>query len=117
MARFILTPCRIREDRVVPDDEPVELDWPKLASLLAPSRSHQALMTLRRLKVDQYVGLVKQPDGSSTNFLFQSPDHTNDIGWLLKKNPAFPKQLDVIYRVELAQLDAKIEEFSSGEPA
>ena len=116
MARFILTPCHIREDRVVPSDEAVELDWPKLAALLAPSRSHQALMTLRRLKVDTYVGLVKQPDGGTTNFMFQSPDHTNDIAWLLKKDPTFPTKLDVIYRVELAQLDAKIEEFSSGEP-
>ena len=117
MARFILTPCHLREDRVVPSGDPVELDWPKLAALLAPSRTQNALMTLRRMKVDQYVGLVKQANGGTTNFLFQSPDRTNDIAWLLKKDPAFPTRLDVIYRCELAQLDAKIEEFSSGVPA
>ena len=117
MARFILTPCHLREDRVVPSGDAVELDWPKLAALLAPSRTMNALMTLRRMKVDQYVGLVKVPTGGTTNFLFQSPDRTNDIAWLLKKDPTFPATLDVIYRCELAQLDAKMEEFSSGEPA
>lgn len=118
MARFVLTPCHIREDRLVPEEQPLTLNWPELTKLLAPSRSHAALMTLRRLRVNAFVGVLKpQPKRLATNFLFQNMDRSNEIGWLLKKNPEFPERVERIYRVEEALYDAKFEEYSTGEPA
>ena len=132
MARFVLVPCRIREDKVVADGDPLELDWPKAAALLAPSQTFEALSTLRRMRVNAYVGLVKKepPPGSSkqtieqaknappTNFLFVNGNpNSASIGWLLKKNPELITQVKALYRVDVAIFDAKIEEHSSGEPA
>ena len=136
MARFVLTPCRLREDRLVPDGEPIELDWPKVAALLAPSRSYEALMTLRRMSTNAYVGLKMKPlpigvyipperkaavnaerAKQPVNFLFLTPDRSNEIGWLLKKSPSFLDDLLKVYRVDVALYDAKVEEHSSGEPA
>ena len=126
MARFVLTPCRIREDRVVPSGEPVEMDWPKIAKLLAPSQTSNALMVLRRMRVNAYIGLLKHPTdalgtarphkGPPTNFLFQNQDKGNGIGWLLKRNPNFPEQVELLYRVDEATFDARFEEHSSGVP-
>lgn len=130
MARFVLVPCRLREDRIIADGDPLDLDWPKMTALLAPSKSHEALMTLRRLKTNTYVGLLKEPQrpgmgktaaqaalaAPPTNFVFQNRDpNSNHIGWLLKKKPAFPETLKALYRVDVAAFDAKFEE-SSGEP-
>lgn len=125
MARFVLTPCHIREDRVVPDGEAVELDWPKVAAMLAPSQSPQALTTLTRMRTNSYVGLVRQAKAHPaapvsplpTNFLFMNSDRGNEIGWLLKKQPDFAERVEKIYRVDVALFDSKIEEHSSGEPA
>lgn len=136
MARFVLTPCRIRADHVVPDGEPLELDWPQVAALLAPSRSYEALMTLRRMSTNAYVGLKMRPLPTGVyvplerkeavnaerkklpvNFLFQSPNRGNEIGWLLKRSPSFVEDVISVYRVDIALFDAKVEELSSGEPA
>lgn len=130
MARFLLTPCRVREDRVIADGDPVELDWPKMTALLAPSKSLEALMTLRKLKTNTYVGLLKHAPhpglgrqtaqaalvAPPTNFVFQNKDpNSNNIGWLLKKMPTFSDSLKAFYRVDVAAYDAKFEE-SSGTP-
>lgn len=117
MARFVLMPCRIREDRMVPDaEEPKVLDWAQVSLLLAPSRSPSALMTLRRMRVNSYVGLLKQPSGAITNFLFQNDDKSNDLSWLLKRNPALASQLQALYRVDEATFDSRVEELSTGTP-
>jgi hypothetical protein len=136
MARFVLTPCRIRADHVVPAGEPQELDWPGVAALLAPSRSYEALMTLRRMSTNAYVGLRMRPlppgvyipaerkeavnaerKKLPVNFLFQSPDRGNEIGWLIKRSPTFVDDVLSVYRVDVALFDAKVEELSSGELA
>lgn len=131
MARFVLTPCHIREDRVVPSGDAVELDWPKVAALLAPSQSPQALTTLTRMRTNSYVGLLrptKVPQQTKvlpsralepvpTNFIFLNDNRGNEIGWLLKRQPDFPDRVEQIYRVDVALFDTKIEEHSSGEPA
>ena len=117
MARFVLMPCRIREDKMVPDaEEPVVLDWPEVTKLLAPSRSHNALMTLRRMRVLAYVGLMKQPNGTVTNFLFQNDDKSNSIAWLQKKQPGVEKQIQALYRVDEALFDSRVEELQTGTP-
>lgn len=117
MARFVLTPCRVREDRMVPDGEAVVLGWSEVAALLAPSRSQSALMTLRRMKPLSYVGLVKNPTTAAvTNFLVQNDDKSNSLKMLLKFNPAIVTQLVSLYRVDEVSLDAKVEEISTGEP-
>lgn len=116
MARFVLTPCHVRADRVVPSDaETVEVDWPDLVALLAPSKTLSALNTLMRLRPSAYVGVLRSP--KATNFLFVNTDKGNEIGWLLKRQPDFPDRLDKIFRVEVALFDSRIEEYSSGEPA
>jgi hypothetical protein len=132
LPRFVLRPCHIRAEKVVPDGDPIELDWPKLVALLAPSQTYDAQMTLRRMKTNAYVGLLKRPlpkgsppakvreheSAPPTNFLFYNVDATsNDITWLLKRIPDLPDILKALYVVDVALFDTKIEEHSSGEPA
>jgi hypothetical protein len=112
------------------------MNGPKVAALLAPSRTYEALMTLRRMSTNAYVGLKMKPLPLGTfvpperreavnaerakqpvNFLFLSPDRGNAIGWLLKRSPSFAEDLLSVYRVDVALYDAKVEEHSSGEPA
>lgn len=118
MARFILTPCHLREDRVVPSKaEALELDWAGLVRALAPSRTMQAQTTLTRLRVSSFVGLMHSPvGGAPTNFALANTDASGSIGWLLKRHPDFPQRLHSIYRVEEATFDARIEEVDTGSP-
>lgn len=118
MARFILTPCRIREDRIVPSGDAVEMDWPQLVAAFAPSRTLLALNTLTRLRASSYVGLLKgQGNALPTNFFIQNDNKTNVFGWLFAKRPDIPERVECVYRVDEALFDAKIEESSSGAPA
>ncbi len=117
MARFVLTPCKLREDRMVPSGAPVlTLDWAQLAAKLAPSKANIALMTLRRLRPTAFVGLLKAvpPKTGVSNFVLMNADRENKIGWLLKKQPDFPDRLVDLYLVEEALFDARMEEISSG---
>ena len=118
MARFVLTPCKLRADKAVPltTQEPLLLDWAGLTKLLAPSRSLNALATLRRLRVNSYVGLALQENGAVTNFLFMNDDRSSNMESLLKRKPSLSTQLQALYRVDEAVLDARVEELSSGIP-
>jgi len=101
LARFVLQPCKIRSSQFVDlKDEPVELDWPKLVELLAPSHSFEGLMNLRRLSVGAYIGLARHPHaGVAGNFLFVNPGRSGGFKWLLRSDPDFAKRVISVYRV------------------
>ncbi len=113
MARYVLQPCKLREDQLVPQKGvgTVEYDWNKLQETFAPSKSRTALLNISNLRVGQYVGLVRRADASEvTNFTLMNQDRTGRVDWLLKKDPSFEKRLVSVYKVEVAERDARIEE-------
>jgi hypothetical protein len=118
MARFVLTPCKLRAEKAVPleGQAPLCLNWVELTNLLAPSRTRNALATLRRLRVHSYVGLETQAEGAPTNFLFMNDNRSNNMESLLKRKPSLSTQLQALYRVDAAELDSRVEEISSGIP-
>lgn len=110
MARFALTPCKLRADRFVPQDgDPIDLDWRTLCERLAPSRSRTALITLRQVQQGAYVGLVRGPGGPRT-FLLANADRSGDLTGILKKDPSFADRLLEVWRVDQVKWDCKTTE-------
>jgi hypothetical protein len=114
-SRFVLQPCKLFAGHFVPlKCDALELDWSGLCSLLAPSRERQALVNLRVLQSNAYVGLTKSPyDGSLKNFVFLNQDRSNKADWFLKRDPSFEQRLYEVYRVDESHWDASITEFAS----
>lgn len=113
MARFVLHPCRFREDRFIPlrDASLLELDWVGLVDRLAPTRSPAALMNLKRLRVNSFVGLVRNPQtGEVGNFYLLNPDRSGSLTWLLHQDQSFPERLLESFKVVSANWDYKFEE-------
>ncbi len=112
MSTFILQPCKLREDRFVPTKaEPMQVGWVDLCNRLAPNKSPQALMTLRRLEHSAYVGLALDlKTKNAQNFFLMNFDRSNRVGWLLKKDPSFSERLIEVYRVDGVTYDSKVEE-------
>jgi hypothetical protein len=109
--RFVLQPARVRGDRVNPlkAEDPVELDWNGLVELVGGSESPTALMTLRRLKEADYVG-VRSLGGNKTNFLISTPGGSGRIGFITKKNPTFPAEVQQVFQVVEAAYESNISE-------
>lgn len=111
MATFKLTPCKLRDGWLVPkkDSALVETDWAGLVQLLAPSRSYNAVKTLRiGVRPSAYVGLVRQPNGAVTNFVVRNMDLSGDIRGLVKNDPTFSSRFVSAYRVEDAAWDSQV---------
>lgn len=116
MATFKLQPCKVREDHLVPTkDEVVSLSWTELVEHLAPSGSYKARLTLRNLKKGAYVGLLrnaKNPSVPPGTFFVHNPGSSNNIKWILNKDPFFSERVVQLYRVLEAEWDYEVEEFS-----
>lgn len=113
MSRFVLQPCRVRDDYFVPTkgEAQVEVNWPELAKRLAPTKEPTALRTLLRLQVGGFVGVRKAPGHAKpTNFFLMNPDRSGKLGWILKQNPKFGEQVESVFRVEIAEYDASTTE-------
>lgn len=115
MASFILQRCKFREGWLVPKkgEEPERLDWSELCERLAPSGSMRARMMLRQASPNGFLGLVRQSDGSVTNFALRNPDLSGDVRVLVKSNPSFERQLVDVYRVEKVEWEDRMIESSS----
>jgi len=115
MAKFFLQPCRLREDKLVPTKEPkVEFKWLDLVSRLAPSKSKNAQMVLRRMERGCFIGLVlNEQTKEAVNFLLLNPDRSGSVKALLRKDPSFERRLIEVFRVEDFAWDAKMEELGS----
>lgn len=87
----------------------VELDWKGLVELVGGSESPTALMTLRRLKAADFVG-VRNIGGNKTNFLISTPGGSGRIGFITKANPAFPVEVQQVFQVLEAKYESNISE-------
>lgn len=113
MARFVLQLCRLRSQTLVPrrDENPLDLDWDGLVARLAPAKTQQAMMTLRRLQVGAFVGLSRHPSTDQVgNFLLINPDRSGRLGWLLAQDRSFSNRLIEVFRVQEAEWDHKFED-------
>jgi len=116
MSRFVLQPCRIREDRVVPTkDEPVVLDAKELITKFAPNRVPKEKLAVRMARLGSFLGLCKgSRSGRTVPFIIWNPDRSNKIRWLLKQDEAFPDRLLEIYRLQEVDWGSSVEEIPSG---
>lgn len=113
MARFVLQPCRLRAERLVPDRNaaPLELDWAALCQQFVPSQSREGLMNLRRLQPGCYVGLADNPQtGRVGNFVFMNANRTGDLRWVVKRDQSLTSRIRSVFRVEQAEWDHTFEE-------
>lgn len=111
MATFKLTPCKFRDGWLVPkkDAAPLEVDWKGLCAILAPSKTLEAKRNLRiGVAANSYVGLLKQANGSVTNFVIRNTDLTGDVRALAKRDPAFSTRLTDAYRIDAAVWDSQM---------
>ena len=116
MARFLLQPCKVREDRVVPTAEPpLELDGRQLIEKLAPAKIPEELRRLRAARLGSFVGRCKgSRTGRDVLFTVWNPDRSNRIGWLLKTDAAFPERVLEIYKLVELDWGSRFVEIDSG---
>lgn len=113
MATFVLRPCRVRHYKLVEDRDAkaVSFDWDELRSLLAPTRSMNALRVLTSIRPGAFIGLVRT--GSAlTNFLLYNPDQTGDMRQLLKADPGWADRVECAYKVLDATFDRSVVEIA-----
>lgn len=115
MARFVLQPCKLREEWLVPvkDVAPLVLSWRELCKKLAPSGDVKALSALRLLQTNSYVGLTRtrSSDPTPRNFVLTNPDRSGYLKRVMDKDASFSSRLIEVYRVEEVEWDAKLVEF------
>lgn len=111
MATFKLTRCKLRDGWLVPakNTDALEVDWPGLVKLLAPTKSFEAKRALRiGVRPSAFVGLLRQPSGAVTNFVVRNADLSGDIRGLVKNDPTFTTRFVDAYRVDVAAWDSQV---------
>ena len=118
MEAIELLPCRIRDDVVIPikDESSFTLSWNQAIEQLIPKieRDHNdqsGKINLRFARIGDYVGVRNKSFRGRvvpTSFIISSRGAGNDLGWLLKRHPDFPKTVETIYRVESVRWQSKI---------
>jgi len=119
MARFVLTPCKLREMWLVPqkNQPPIILTWPELLKRLAPSRDPRAVGNLQFLQPQSFVGLLHHPlSKTPSNFVMTNADRSGSIERVLKRDPTFAGRLVEVFRVEEAEYDARMTEIPGMTP-
>lgn len=112
-ARFVIQPCKLREDRLTPvkGSEPLTLSWKELAKKLAPSANAQALRTLYYVQTGAYVGLLKHPaTGQPVNFCFVAQDRSGNVAEVLRRDPSFAHRLIEVFLVKEADRGVRLSE-------
>lgn len=110
MESFVLTPVTVKGDRVVPlSDPPLTVGWDELVTLVGGSKTTQSLLTLRRLRPRDFVG-VRRSASAETNFLVSTPSGKRSIKWVLDKQPNFASTVVRMYRVEAVNYDVAMRE-------
>ena len=109
MATFRLQPCKLRDGWFVPKKATaaIEVDWNGLRTRVAPSATPRAQSVLRNIAAQAYVGTLKQPNGTVTNFVIRNADLSGDIRGVLKRDPLFAHRLVDVYRVDSVVWDDK----------
>lgn len=109
MSKVTLQAHRLRKSKLVEDKEaePVTLEWPALIEKLAPTGSPNALLMLRDLRIDEFVGLRRRA-GAIESFKIRQP--SGNIGEILRAHPAFGSDLIEVYKVLRTEWDAQMTE-------
>jgi hypothetical protein len=117
VSRFVLRPCKIREDRVVvTEKDPLVLNARELVTKFSPRRLQRELMALKNARLNSFIGLCKgSRSGQTVPFIIWNQDRSNKIRWLLKRDAAFPDRLLEIYRLEEIDWGSRFDEPVSGE--
>lgn len=117
MARFVLQPCKLRDERLVPvkGEPPITLNWRELCERLAPSREQKALQVLQLVQVNSYVGTTKNPHGTGkpANFVLMNPDRSGNLAKIMSKDATFAHRLLSVYRVDDVEWDARVTELGA----
>lgn len=116
VARFVLQPCKIRENRVVPSgEENVVLGLAEFVKKFTITGERQERGKMRAARVGAFIGVctgsrTKEP----TLFVIWREDRFADIKFLLRKDPTFPDRCHAIFKVIEADWGSRIEEPFSG---
>lgn len=117
MTLFVLQPCKLREDRFVPqkDEEPLVIKSIQgLLDKFAPTMYGHRVQ-LRQLRVGAYVGLIKGSRSRKTvPFLVWNPDRSNRIRWLINQDPEFGDRVLEVYRADTVDWGASVSEVETG---
>jgi len=118
MARFVLTPCKLRETWLVPqkNQPPIILTWPELLARLAPSRDARAVGNLQFLQPQSFVGLLQNQSKTPSNFVMTNADRSGSVERVLKRDPTFAGRLVEVFRVEEATYDSRMTEIPGTTP-
>lgn len=115
MSNVTLTPCKLRETRIVPQNEAaVRLTWKEMIRKFG-SANVQEKAALRTLQPNYFVGLIRKKNGTVGQFLLCSADRSGEVEWLLKQVPDFPTRLIEVYRVEEVTFEGTVAEPGSAE--
>lgn len=92
----------------------ISTDWKGLCEKLAPSKSPQSRRTLRAgIRLNAYIGLIRQPNGTVTNFVVKNTDMSGDIRSMVRRDPALESKLVDAYRVDFVEWDSSFTEATS----
>lgn len=113
MARFVLQPCKLREDKFVPlSGEPptVLSSWEELCKFFERNPKNPrdvGLRALQAMDTSGYLGVLKKPEGGTRIFHLWNRGRGNKVAWLIKKIPEFPSLLERVYFVQSVVWDAR----------
>lgn len=116
MSRFVLQPCKLRGDRIVPEKaEPLVLKSKAELIERFQAKSQMHLAQLRQLRVTAFVGtVVGSRSQKPSPFIIWNHDRSNRVRWLFNQDPQFGSRVLEVFRVEEVDWGASIQEADSG---
>jgi len=112
MAKIVMLPCRLREDRLVPEKGSEAVSFTELEVLSRfrlDGRKSADQNILRMLVPASYIGLVSsRKTGEPVRFYVRNNDLYGDISWVLKGDPSFPGRLLEVWLVESATWESRM---------
>lgn len=116
MSRFLLQPCKIRENRVVPvAAAALDLDTKALLEKFAPTRDPRELVKLRSMRIEGYLGRSRGgKTGTEQLFFLWNQDRSNHLDFVLHGDPDFPSRVVEIYHVRVVDWGSRFDEPESG---
>lgn len=102
--RFVLQPCRIREEKIVATkDDPLVLEVTDLFKTLVPSGLREERSLIRGARIGTYLGRCKgSVTGKDVLLVIYNNDGTNVIEWVLKRDPTLPDRVTSLFRLDAA---------------
>ena len=112
MAKFVMLPCKVREDRIVPQKgaAPVEMTGLQVIErFLLDVRQPADLYAFRSLAPESFIGLATSAlNGRPVRFYIRNTDLSGDISWVLKRSPTFADRLLEVWKIDQAEWDSKV---------